>query len=50
MNKRLYTTLVLMIVAITAIGKGNNVRLLYWNIQNGMWTGNRMTTGVSLRG
>ena len=36
---RKHTFLLRRTTPSTLAGKGNNVRLLYWNIQNGMWDG-----------
>ena len=37
--KRLLTIILLLLtLSVAAFGKGKEVKVLYWNIQNGMWS------------
>ena len=38
MKRFIVAVLVLMAVSAMAFGKGKEIKVLYWNIQNGMWS------------
>lgn len=39
MMKRLFAFIAFMAIAFSAGARGHEVKILYWNIQNGMWSG-----------